>query len=143
MGQALSDNFGQFFLIILQLNKSVNLTFDWGTIGIIIGAVVGLIVVIFAIAFFCGRGCGFCCDNVCCKGKALVNQNKARKAREQQEIIRAVADGIVGAQNATISQRESVENLVLLFFCYNLIFLFYFYSVLLQFWALFKTTFWQ
>ena len=93
----------------IDVSSSVNFSFDWGTIGVIIGSIVGLLVVIFAIAFFCGRGFGFCCDNVCCKGKALVNPNKARKAREQQEIIRAVADGIVGAQNATMTHSQRLR----------------------------------
>ena len=40
-----------------------------------------------------------------------MNQNKARKAREQQEIIRAVADGIVGAQNATLNATQQNASL--------------------------------
>ena len=49
-------------------------------------------------------GCCFCADNVCCKGRALENPRKARKAREQRELVQAVADGMVAAAETSRNQ---------------------------------------
>jgi len=63
----------------VTVDSDVNFSFDAGTLALIIGIVVGLIIVIFVIAYFCGRGTCTMCDNVCCKGRALIRQQKLMK----------------------------------------------------------------
>jgi len=86
----------------ITVNSNFNLNFDWGTIGIIVGACVAILIVIFVIVYFCGRGSATCCDNVCCKGRALVRQRQVQKdmAKIQRDV--AIAN-VVAAQSNNAS----------------------------------------
>jgi len=85
----------------VTVNSSFNLNFDWGTIGIIVGACVAVLIVIFVIVYFCGRGSATCCDNVCCKGRALVRQRQVQKdmAKIQRDV--AIANVVAQSNNAS------------------------------------------